>query len=104
VNLLLADDVGLGKTIEAGLVAQELLLRHRARRIMIVCPAGLRLIASYVPGFVITLPPTAKLPCSWITSGAGDAVFQLNTDSGEVWLSRDGERWRPPTTPVPPAR
>src|SRR5262249_44277898 len=32
---------GLGKTIEAGLVAQELLLRHRSRRIMIVCPAGL---------------------------------------------------------------
>ncbi|MFC0865681.1 DISARM system SNF2-like helicase DrmD [Sphaerimonospora cavernae] len=43
VNLLLADDVGLGKTIEAGLVAQELLLRHRARKIMIVCPAGLTL-------------------------------------------------------------
>nr|WP_225438358.1 SNF2-related protein [Candidatus Frankia nodulisporulans] len=41
VNPLLADDVGLGKTIEAGLVAEELLLRHRARRIMIVCPAGL---------------------------------------------------------------
>ncbi|MBN1170917.1 MAG: DISARM system SNF2-like helicase DrmD, partial [Micromonosporaceae bacterium] len=41
VNLLLADDVGLGKTIEAGLVAQELLLRHRSRRIMIICPAGL---------------------------------------------------------------
>jgi len=41
VNLLLADDVGLGKTIEAGLVAQELLLRQRARRVMVVCPAGL---------------------------------------------------------------
>jgi SNF2 family DNA or RNA helicase len=41
VNLLVADDVGLGKTIEAGLVAQELLLRHRVRTIMIVCPAGL---------------------------------------------------------------
>ncbi|WP_306369523.1 DISARM system SNF2-like helicase DrmD [Nocardiopsis sp. CC223A] len=41
VNLLLADDVGLGKTIEAGLVAQELLLRNRTQRIMIVCPAGL---------------------------------------------------------------
>src|SRR5262249_48894872 len=40
-NLLLADDVGLGKTVEAGLVAQELLLRHRARRVMVVCPAGL---------------------------------------------------------------
>ena len=36
--LLLADDVGLGKTIEAGLVLQELLLRHRARTAVIVCP------------------------------------------------------------------
>ncbi|GAA0628800.1 DISARM system SNF2-like helicase DrmD [Streptomyces thermocarboxydovorans] len=43
VNLLLADDVGLGKTIEAGLVVQELLLRGRARRVMVVCPAGLTL-------------------------------------------------------------
>ena len=34
VNLLVADDVGLGKTIEAGLVAQELILRHRARTIL----------------------------------------------------------------------
>jgi len=41
VNLLIADDVGLGKTIEAGLVAQELLLRHRARRVLVVCPAPL---------------------------------------------------------------
>lgn len=40
-NLLLADDVGLGKTIEAGMVIQELLLRHRARTVIIVCPAGL---------------------------------------------------------------
>jgi superfamily II DNA or RNA helicase len=43
VNLLVADDVGLGKTIEAGLVIQELLLRHRARTVMIVCPASLSL-------------------------------------------------------------
>lgn len=41
VNLLLADDVGLGKTIEAGLVMQELFLRHRARSAIVVCPAGL---------------------------------------------------------------
>lgn len=40
-NLLLADDVGLGKTIEAGLVVQELLLRHRARTAIVVCPPSL---------------------------------------------------------------
>lgn len=43
VNLLIADDVGLGKTIEAGLVIQELLVRHRARTVFIVCPATLQL-------------------------------------------------------------
>jgi superfamily II DNA or RNA helicase len=42
-NLLLADDVGLGKTIEAGLVIQELLLRQRARSVIIVCPPSLAL-------------------------------------------------------------
>lgn len=42
-NLLLDDDVGLGKTIEAGLVIQELLLRHRARSVVVVCPPSLAL-------------------------------------------------------------
>ena len=42
VNLLIADDVGLGKTIEAGLIIQEMLLRHRARTVLIVCPASLQ--------------------------------------------------------------
>lgn len=41
-NLLIADDVGLGKTIEAGLVIQELLLRHRARTILVLCPSSLQ--------------------------------------------------------------
>ncbi|MEQ8789466.1 MAG: DISARM system SNF2-like helicase DrmD [Pirellulaceae bacterium] len=43
VNLLIADDVGLGKTIEAGLVIQELIVRHRARTVLIVCPASLQM-------------------------------------------------------------
>jgi len=39
-NLFIADDVGLGKTIEAGLVVQELLLRHRVDFVLVVCPAA----------------------------------------------------------------
>ncbi|MFU8802656.1 MAG: DISARM system SNF2-like helicase DrmD, partial [Bradymonadaceae bacterium] len=42
VSLLLADDVGLGKTIEAGLILNELLIRRRIRRVLILCPAALR--------------------------------------------------------------
>jgi superfamily II DNA or RNA helicase len=43
VNLLIADDVGLGKTIEAGLVVQEMILRHRVRSVLIACPSSLQI-------------------------------------------------------------
>src|ERR1039458_6057850 len=43
VNLLIADDVGLGKTIESGMVVLELMLRHRANRILVVCPSSLQI-------------------------------------------------------------
>ena len=38
---LLADDVGLGKTIEVGLILHALERRNRCRRVLIVCPASL---------------------------------------------------------------
>jgi hypothetical protein len=41
VNLLIADDVGLGKTVEAGLVARELLLRRRIDLIVISAPPAM---------------------------------------------------------------
>ena len=41
VNLFIADDVGVGKTIESGLIARELLLRKKARDIVVCCPPSM---------------------------------------------------------------
>lgn len=41
-GILIADEVGLGKTIEAGLIWTELRARQDARRLLVVCPAMLR--------------------------------------------------------------
>lgn len=43
VNLFIADDVGLGKTIEAGLIARELLLRKKVREVVVSCPPSMLL-------------------------------------------------------------
>ena len=41
-RVLLADDVGLGKTMEAGLIVSELRARGAADRVLVLTPAGLR--------------------------------------------------------------
>lgn len=41
-RLLIADDVGLGKTVQALLCAAELRARSLARRVLVLCPPGLR--------------------------------------------------------------
>jgi ERCC4-related helicase len=38
IGLFIADDVGLGKTIEAGLILREMLLRQKIQRVVIACP------------------------------------------------------------------
>lgn len=40
-SMLIADEVGLGKTIEAGLIWTELDARRQADRVLVVCPSGL---------------------------------------------------------------
>ncbi|MDZ7704225.1 MAG: helicase-related protein [Trueperaceae bacterium] len=42
VRLLVADDVGLGKTIETGLITVELLARKQIERVLVLTPANLR--------------------------------------------------------------
>jgi len=41
IRYLLADEVGLGKTIEAGLILRELKLRGMVKRVLVVAPKGL---------------------------------------------------------------
>src|SRR6185295_7506547 len=41
-RLLLADDVGLGKTIQAGIAIAELMARNSADRVLVLTPSGLR--------------------------------------------------------------
>ncbi len=42
-RILIADEVGLGKTIEAGLIMCELRARHELRRVLVVVPANLQI-------------------------------------------------------------
>ena len=41
-NLLISDEVGLGKTIEAGIIIDDLLKANPEARILVICPAFLR--------------------------------------------------------------
>ncbi|MDR1688036.1 MAG: DEAD/DEAH box helicase [Clostridiales bacterium] len=41
IRYILADEVGLGKTIEAGLIVKELKARGLVKRVLVVCPTGL---------------------------------------------------------------
>lgn len=68
VALMLADAVGLGKTIQAGMVLRELMLRRRIRRILVLCPASLRTQwrdemqeKFSLPFELVDLPQTRKL-------------------------------------------
>jgi SNF2 family DNA or RNA helicase len=41
VNLFIADDVGLGKTIEAGLILREMIMRQKVRRVIVAAPPSI---------------------------------------------------------------
>ncbi len=63
VNLLIADDVGLGKTVEAGLIARELLLRRRIEMIVVAAP-----LRCFCNGRMSWRKNSASISPSWIAS------------------------------------
>lgn len=63
VRLLIADDVGLGKTIEALLIARELYDRGEIRRLAVLCPPHL------VDQWVTEMRVRFHLPAEPVTSG-----------------------------------
>ena len=64
VRLLIADDVGLGKTIEAALVVKELMERGLAQRVAVLCPPHL------VEQWVDELRKRFHLPAVAVTSAS----------------------------------
>jgi superfamily II DNA or RNA helicase len=82
VRLLIADDVGIGKTIEAALIAKELIDRGEARRLAVLCPPQLaeqwqkELKEKFHIDAVVVLPGTAAR----LERGAGldQSLFDLH--------------------------
>ncbi len=76
-RLLIADDVGLGKTLEAGLVASELILRGRADRILVVTTRAM--LAQFQRDFWARFSiPLARLDGAAIRRMRNDLPVHLN--------------------------
>lgn len=85
IRYLLADEVGLGKTIEAGLVLRELKLRGRAKRILVVAPKGL------VRQWQAEMRQHFGEPLHFVDPSSLAALRQWRGDSAEdnVWRMHD---------------
>ena len=79
-GLLIADEVGLGKTIEAGLIWTELRARYDARRLVVICPAILR------DKWVLELDTRFGVESSQLN--AGELAGELKRNKHEI---RDGK-------------
>ena len=79
-GILIADEVGLGKTIEAGLIWTELRARYDARRLVVICPAILR------DKWVLELATRFGVESSQLN--AGELAGELKRNKHEI---RDGK-------------
>ena len=82
VRYLLADEVGLGKTVEAGLIFRELKIRGLVRRVLVVAPAGL--VTQWVQELKTHFGETFRL----VIPGELSAVREL------AGLDEDANAWR----------
>src|SRR6476659_10060521 len=82
IRYLLADEVGLGKTIEAGLVFRELKLRGLVKRALVVAPKGL------VPQWVEEMRTHFNEPFQLLTPGEF-SLWRNLTGSENVWRHFD---------------
>jgi superfamily II DNA or RNA helicase len=82
VRLLIADDVGIGKTIEGGLIARELLDRGEIDRVAVLCPPHLvdqwvqQLRSKFlIPAVAVTASSAARLERALLQS---DSIFRAH--------------------------
>jgi SNF2 family DNA or RNA helicase len=91
-GILIADEVGLGKTIEAGLIWTELRARFDMRRLLVICPAMLR--EKWRDELMIRFGINARI------MSAKDLLDDLkrpksSTGDGEAWIA-SYQSLRPP--------
>ena len=83
IRYLLADEVGLGKTIEAGLILRELKLRGMIRRVLVVVPKGL--VRQWQAEMRLHFGETLQ----FIEPAELAAFRQLRSDEENVWHLHD---------------
>ena len=97
-RVLLADEVGLGKTIEAGLILHQQLLAERARRVLIVVPENLihQWLVEMLRRFNLHFSIFDEARCAAIDE-AGDGTNSFHTEQlilcSLEFLVRDDQRF-----------
>jgi superfamily II DNA or RNA helicase len=82
VRYLMADEVGLGKTIEAGLTIRELKLRGLIKRVLVVAPKGL------IPQWIVEMKERFGEDFRHFDPGQFDAYRQISHEEN-IWRTHD---------------